>query len=83
MGRWGEKNGKRGDDSGEGRPTLALVGYDAASVPNDAVLIWQITTLKLRGEFREDPALPMLVCDDVFIKGIRLGIDHVAPLPSD
>lgn len=36
----------------------------------------QITTLKLRSEFREDPALPMLVGDDVYIKGIRLGIDQ-------
>lgn len=36
----------------------------------------QITTLKLRSEFREDPALPMLVGDDVFIKGIRLGIEQ-------
>lgn len=36
----------------------------------------QITTAALRTEFRQDPSLPMLVCDDVFIKGIRLGIDQ-------
>jgi len=36
----------------------------------------QITTAALRTEFRQDPSLPMLVGDDVFIKGIRLGIDQ-------
>jgi len=36
----------------------------------------QITTAALREEFRRDPALPMLVGDDVFIKGIRRGIDQ-------
>lgn len=35
----------------------------------------QITTAALRNEFRQDPTLPMLVGDDVFIKGIRQGID--------
>ncbi len=35
----------------------------------------QMTTLDLRGEFRRDPALPMLVGDDVFIKGIRKGVE--------
>lgn len=35
----------------------------------------QITTAALRSEFRQDPTLPMLVGDDVFIKGIRQGID--------
>lgn len=36
----------------------------------------QITTAALRTEFRQDPSLPILVGDDVFIKGIRLGIDQ-------
>lgn len=36
----------------------------------------QITTAALRTEFRQDPSLPMLVGDDVFIKGIRLGIEQ-------
>lgn len=36
----------------------------------------QITTAALRAEFRQDAALPMLVGDDVFIKGIRQGIDQ-------
>ena len=35
----------------------------------------QMTTLELRGEFRRDPALPMLVGDDVFVRGIRNGIE--------
>ena len=35
----------------------------------------QMTTLDLRAEFRRDPALPMLVGDDVFIRGIRKGIE--------
>ncbi len=35
----------------------------------------QMTTLELRGEFRRDPALPMLVGDDVFIRGVRKGIE--------
>lgn len=35
----------------------------------------QITTAALRAEFREDPSLPMLVGDDVFIKGIRNGVE--------
>ena len=35
----------------------------------------QITTLDLRGEFRRDPALPMLVGDDIFIQGIRNGVE--------
>ncbi len=34
----------------------------------------QITTAALREEFRRDPKLPMLVGDDVFIKGIRKGV---------
>jgi hypothetical protein len=36
----------------------------------------QITTAALRTEFRQDPSLPMLVGDEVFIKGIRLGIEQ-------
>lgn len=35
----------------------------------------QMTTLELRGEFRRDPALPMLVGDDVFVRGVRNGIE--------
>jgi len=36
----------------------------------------QISTAALREEFRRDPALPILVGDDVFLKGIRKGIDE-------
>jgi len=36
----------------------------------------QITTGALREQFRQDPTLPMLVGDDVFIRGIRLGVDR-------
>ena len=35
----------------------------------------QITAAALRGEFRRDPALPMLIGDDVFIRGVRLGVE--------
>ena len=35
----------------------------------------QMTTLELRSEFRRDPALPMLVGDDIFVRGIRRGIE--------
>ncbi len=35
----------------------------------------QTTTAALRDEFRRNPALPMLVGDDVFIKGIRKGVE--------
>lgn len=35
----------------------------------------QITTAALRAEFRLDPSLPMLIGDDVFLRGIRNGID--------
>ncbi len=35
----------------------------------------QMTTAALRNEFRRDPALPMLVGDDVFLRGVRLGVD--------
>lgn len=36
----------------------------------------QITTAALRAEFRGDPSLPMLVGDEIFLRGIRLGIDQ-------
>ena len=36
----------------------------------------QISTLSLRDEFRRDPALPILVGDDVFIRGVRRGIEQ-------
>lgn len=36
----------------------------------------QITTLALREEFRRDPALPILVGDDVFIRAIRNGVEQ-------
>lgn len=35
----------------------------------------QMTTAALRNEFRRDPSLPMLVGDDVFLRGIRRGIE--------
>lgn len=35
----------------------------------------QITTAALRDEFRRDPALPILIGDDVFIKGVRKGVE--------
>ena len=35
----------------------------------------QMTTAALRDEFRRNPALPMLVGDDVFVKGIRKGVE--------
>ena len=36
----------------------------------------RITTGQLRDEYRRDPALPMLVGDDVFFKGVRGGIEQ-------
>ncbi len=36
----------------------------------------RITTGQLRDEYRRDPALPMLVGDDVFYKGIRNGVEQ-------
>ena len=36
----------------------------------------QITTLALRDEFRRDPALPILIGDDIFIRGVRHGIEQ-------
>ena len=38
----------------------------------------QISTGTLRDEFRRDPALPMLWKDDVFLKGVRRGIEEGA-----
>ena len=36
----------------------------------------QITTLALRDEFRRDPALPMLIGNDTFIRGLRRGVEQ-------
>ena len=36
----------------------------------------EITTRALRDEFRRDPGLPMLVGDDVFLRGVRLGVER-------
>ena len=36
----------------------------------------QMTTAALRAEFRRDPGLPMLVGDDVFVRGLREGIER-------
>ena len=36
----------------------------------------QMTTLALRNEFRRDPVLPMLIGDDVFVRGVRRGIEQ-------
>ena len=36
----------------------------------------QMTTLALRDEFRRDPALPMLIGDDTFVRGIRVGVER-------
>jgi len=36
----------------------------------------EMTTRALREEFRRDPGLPMLVGDDVFVRGIRRGIEQ-------
>ena len=36
----------------------------------------QITTLALRDEFRRDPALPILIGEDIFIRGVRRGIEQ-------
>ena len=38
----------------------------------------EITTLALRNEFRRDPALPILIGDDLFIRGVRRGIEQGA-----
>lgn len=36
----------------------------------------RISIVQLRAEFRRDPSLPMLVGDDVFLRGIRQGIER-------
>jgi hypothetical protein len=36
----------------------------------------KISVAELRREFRRDPGLPILVGNDVFIRGIRNGVDH-------
>jgi hypothetical protein len=36
----------------------------------------QMTTAALRDEFRRDAALPILLSDDVFVKGIRKGVEQ-------
>ena len=36
----------------------------------------QMTSLALREEFRRDPALPILSGDDIFIRGIRRGVEQ-------
>ena len=36
----------------------------------------QITTLTLRDEFRRDPALPILIGADIFVRGVRRGIEQ-------
>ncbi len=36
----------------------------------------QISALSLREEFRRDPALPMLVGDDIFVRGVRRGVEQ-------
>ena len=36
----------------------------------------QITLRALRDEFRRDPALPILIGDDIFIRGVRRGIEQ-------
>ena len=35
----------------------------------------QIATATLRNEFRRDPSLPMLVGDDIFVRGVRKGVE--------
>ena len=36
----------------------------------------QMTTLALREEFRRDPALPIMSGDDIFIRGVRRGVEQ-------
>ena len=36
----------------------------------------QLSTWALRGEFRRDPALPVLIGDDVFVRGVRRGVEQ-------
>lgn len=36
----------------------------------------EMTTEALRDEFRQNPALPMLIGDQVFVRGVRLGVEQ-------
>ncbi len=36
----------------------------------------ELSVLALRDEFRRDPALPILVGDDIFVRGVRQGIEQ-------
>ena len=36
----------------------------------------EMTTRALRNEFRRDPSLPILVGDDVFVQGVRTGVEQ-------
>ena len=36
----------------------------------------QFSSLSLRDEFRRDPALPILVDDDIFLRGVRRGVEQ-------
>ncbi len=53
---------------------------DAPAYTRDRVSIFkrngQITTAVLRDEFRKDAAAPMLIGDDLFIRGIRNGVEQ-------
>ena len=35
-----------------------------------------MTALALRAEFRRDPALPILIGDDIFVRGVRRGVEQ-------
>ncbi|NDY57379.1 DUF499 domain-containing protein [Desulfovibrio sulfodismutans] len=50
---------------------------DSASYMRDRTSLrsGRISTAKFRDEFRRNPTLPMLVGDDVFIRGIRQGVE--------
>ena len=36
----------------------------------------EMTALALRAEFRRDPALPILIGDDIFVRGVRRGVEQ-------
>ncbi len=36
----------------------------------------EMTALALRAEFRRDPALPVLIGDDIFVRGVRRGVEQ-------
>ena len=72
----------------EGAPRAALV-YTLAIGKDGRASDWsayvrdrtplkkdEITTLALRNEFRRAPGLPMLIGDDVFVRGVRLGVEQ-------